>query len=118
MEIILGLIIFCLFCLIFVMVRYNKWKVAFDEEVLRISKMRELYKDGEMKEVGGNCYMYSKKDNSWMCIDKKFDAEITYVSSLNKDKIVSDFMRGVEYANNKDTIVRKFKRGKKNGDNV
>ena len=53
-------------------------------------------KNGTIEDREDGVYMCS--NGEWMCLDKKIDAEITYVSSLNTDKIVSDFNRGVCFA--------------------
>ena len=60
--------------------------------------------DGMIEDREDGVYMYSNGD--WICLDKKTDAEITYVSPLNKDKIVSDFNRGVRFASLKSEIRR------------
>lgn len=57
----------------------------------------------EMKNDG----VYMNYKGRTMCLDKKSDAEITYVSPIDRDKIISDFNRGVKFASLKDSIKRK-----------
>lgn len=60
--------------------------------------------DGMIEDREDGVYMYS--NGEWICLDKKTDAEITYVSPLNKDKIVSDFNRGMRIASLKSELRR------------
>jgi hypothetical protein len=73
--------VFCIHC---------KRNISFDE-----SDCLQNY-DGIIEEREDGVYMYS--NGEWLCLDKKSDAEVTYVSPLNKDKIISDFNRGVRMA--------------------
>lgn len=66
-------------------------------------KKRDKKSSVEMKNDG----VYMNYKGRTMCLDKKSDAEITYVSPIDRDKIISDFNRGIKFASLKDSIKRK-----------
>lgn len=68
------------------------------EKNISFEELEHLQKceDGKIEEREDGMYMCS--GGKWMCLDKKTDAEITYVSPLNRDKIIYDFNRGVRMA--------------------
>lgn len=43
-------------------------------------------------------------NGEWFCLDKKYDADITYVSPLNRNKIISDFNRGMKFSSMKNEV--------------
>jgi hypothetical protein len=89
---------FAIFVIVFLIVLYVCLRVAslFDKKRIEKSSV-------EMKNDG----VYMNYKGRTMCLDKKSDAEITYVSPIDRDKIISDFNRGVKFASLKDSIKRK-----------
>jgi hypothetical protein len=97
--VVVCVVVFC--ALLYFVIATNKCIGLFDKQILDISHKRE---DGIIEEREDGVYMYS--NGEWLCLDKKFDAEITYVSSLNKNKIISDFNRGVKFYSMKREVRR------------
>jgi hypothetical protein len=89
---------FAIFVIVFLIVLYVCLRVTslFDKKRIEKSSV-------EMKNDG----VYMNYKGRTMCLDKKSDAEITYVSPIDRDKIISDFNRGVKFASLKDSIKRK-----------
>lgn len=89
---------FAIFVIVFLIVLYVCLRVTslFDKKRIEKSSV-------EMKNDG----VYMNYKGRTMCLDKKSDAEITYVSPIDRDKIISDFNRGIKFASLKDSIKRK-----------
>ena len=89
---------FAIFVIVFLFVFYVCLRVTslFDKKRIEKSSV-------EMKNDG----VYMNYKGRTMCLYKKSDAEITYVSPIDRDKIISDFNRGVKFASLKDSIKRK-----------
>ena len=87
-----------IFGIVFLFVLYICFRVTFLFD-------RKIVKRKNSVEKNDGVYMNYK--GRTMCLDKKFDAEITYVSPIDRDKIISDFNRGVKFASLKDSIKRK-----------
>ena len=75
---VVGFVILMYFCL--------RTYTRFDREILDISRKRD---NGKVERRADGLYMYY--NGEWHCIDKNSDAEVTYVSPLDADKIISDF---------------------------
>ena len=88
---------FAIFVIVFLFVLYVCLRVTFLFDKKRIKKSSVEKNDG----------VYINYKGRTMCLDKKSDAEITYVSPIDRDKIISDFNRGVKFASLKDSIKRK-----------
>ena len=87
-----GLLVVVVCVLVFGVVCIKTY-TAFDKKIVDISHKRD---NGKIEEREDGVYMYYNGD--WYCIDKKYNAEITYVSPLDMDKIISDFNRGVDFS--------------------
>ena len=74
---------------------------------LRVTSLfdKKRIKKSSVEKKNDGVYMNYK--GRTMCLDKKSDAEITYVSPIDRDKIISDFNRGIKFASLKDSIKRK-----------
>lgn len=87
------LIMVCVVVFVILMYFCLRTYTRFDREILDISRKRD---NGKVEKRSDGLYMYY--NGEWHCIDKNYDAEVTYVSPLDADKIISDFNRGIKHA--------------------
>ena len=87
-------------CIILCFIIYvNKCIETFNKQIVDVSQKRE---NGKIEEKEDGVYMYY--NGEWFCLDKKYDADITYVSPLNRNKIISDFNRGMKFSSMKNEV--------------